>query len=272
MISNNILQSELIDIIFDGRNKDYGAYELRNNYSKRIRNALLTTGVIVLGLIGGTVLANSAKHQTIVEEKNDGVILTQIIENKIEPPKPEPVEPKVEPPQVKTEIFTAPTILEDEKVINPPASIDDLKDAQIDTKKQDGLDYDGIAKPTDIDKGINVIEEKKNVEPAGPLVTVDLDAKFNGNWRQYLERHLVPDVPVNNGAAPGRYSVEVKFVVDVEGHVSDIVALTKHGFGMEEEAIRVIRKSAKWEPAVFEGRMVKAYRRQLITFVVEGEE
>ena len=66
--------------------------------------------------------------------------------------------------------------------------------------------------------------------------------------------------------------MEVKFVVDVEGHVSDIIALTKHGFGMEEEAVRVIRKSAKWEPAVFEGRMVKAYRRQMITFVVEGDE
>ena len=82
----------------------------------------------------------------------------------------------------------------------------------------------------------------------------------------------MPEVPVNNSAPAGRYSVEVKFVVDVEGHVSDIVALTKHGFGMEDEAIRVIRKSAKWEPAVFEGRMVKAYRRQMITFVVEGEE
>lgn len=272
MKSNHILQSELIDIIFDGRNKDYGAYELRNNYSKRIRNALLTTGVIVLGLIGGTVMANSAKHSSIAQEKNEGVKLIEINPDQVEPPKPEPVEPKVEPPQVKTEIFTAPTILEDEKVINPPASMDELKDAQIDTKKQDGLDYDGTAKPADIDNGINVIVEKKNPEPEGPLVTVDLDAKFNGNWKQYLERNLVPEIPVNNNAPAGRYSVEVKFVVDVEGRVSDIVALTKHGFGMEEEAIRVIRKSAKWEPAVFDGRMVKAYKRQLITFVVEGEE
>jgi protein TonB len=272
MKSNNILQSELIDIIFDGRNKDYGAYELRNNYSKRIRNALLSTGVIVLGLIGGSVLANSAKHDPIAKNPNEGVKLIEIAPDEVEPPKPDPIPPKVEAPQVKTEIFTAPKILEDDKVITPPASQDDLADAQIDTKKQDGLDYDGIAKPQDIDKGIKVIEEKKNVEPEGPLVTVDLDAKFNGNWRQYLERNLVADIPVNNGAPAGRYSVDVKFVVDVEGHVSDIVALTKHGYGMEEEAIRVIRKSAKWEPAVFDGRMVKAYRRQMITFVVEGED
>lgn len=271
MKSNNILQSELIDIIFDGRNKDYGAYELRNNYSKRIRNALLSTGVIVLGLIGGSVLANSASHQTIIKDKDDGYVLTQIVEDKVEPPKPEPEQPKPEAPQVKTEIFTAPKILQDDQVINPPPAMADLDSAKIDVVRREGTPDDGtqeVKPPTDT-KGIL---EVKHTEETGPRVTVDLDAKFNGNWKQYLERNLVPDIPVNNSAPAGRYSVEVKFVVDVEGHVSDIVALTKHGYGMEDEAIRVIRKSAKWEPAVFEGRMVKAYRRQLITFVVEGED
>ncbi len=271
MKSNHILQSELIEIIFDGRNKDYGAYELRINYSKRIRNAMLTTGVIVLGLIGGSVLANSSGRQTIVQDKNDGVILTEIIEDKIEAPKPEPEQPKPEAPQVKTEIFTAPKILEDDKVINPPPAMADLDSAKIDVVRREGTPDVGEVevKPPVDSKGILEVKHK---EDEGPRVTVDLDAKFTGNWKQYLERNLVPEVPVNNSAPAGRYSVEVKFVVDVEGHVSDIVALTKHGYGMEEEAIRVIRKSAKWEPAVFEGRMVKAYRRQLITFVVEGDE
>jgi len=271
MKSNNILQSELIDIIFDGRNKDYGAYELRNNYSKRIRNAMLVTGVVVLGLIGGSVMANSSRGHLVTQDSNDGVILTQIIEKKCEPPMPEPEKIKVEEPQVKSEIFTAPKILEDDKVINPPPAMEDLDSAKIDLVKRDGVPDPGITevKPPVDNKGILVV---KHTEDEGPRVNVDLDAKFNGNWRQYLERNLVPEVPVNNSAPAGRYSVEVKFVVDVEGHVSDIGARTKHGFGMEEEAIRVIRKSAKWEPAVFEGRMVKAYRRQMITFVVEGEE
>lgn len=271
MKSNNILQSELIDIIFDGRNKEYGAYELRNNYSKRIRNSMLITGLVVLGLIGGSVMANSSSHNAIVRDPNEGVKLIEVIEDKVEPPKPEPEEPKVEEPQVKSEIFTAPKILDDKDVVNPPPAMEDLDSVKIDLVKREGTPDIGIAdvKPPVDNKGI--IDVKHTVEE-GPRVTVDLDAKFNGNWRQYLERNLTPDVPVNNGAAPGRYSVEVKFVVDVEGHVSDIVALTKHGFGMEDEAIRVIRKSAKWEPAVFEGRMVKAYRRQMITFVVEGDE
>jgi protein TonB len=271
MKSNNILQSELIDIIFDGRNKDYGAYELRNNYSKRITRAMLITGLIAFLAIGSSVLANSVARRVIADRINDGVILTEVTEQKVEPPLPEPEKPVVEEPQVKSEIFTAPQILEDDKVINPPPAMEDLDSAKIDVVKREGLPDPGTSevKPPVDNKGILVV---KHTEEEGPRVTVDLDAKYNGNWKQYLERNLVADIPISNGAAPGRYPVEVKFVVDVEGHVSDIVALTKHGYGMEEEAIRVIRKSAKWEPAVFEGRMVKAYRRQLITFVVEGEE
>jgi protein TonB len=62
--------------------------------------------------------------------------------------------------------------------------------------------------------------------------------------------------------------VVVQFVVDKEGKISDVKAMTSHGFGMEEEAVKVIRKGPNWVPAVQNGRNVKAYRRQPITFVV----
>ncbi len=61
MLTNNILTSDLIDIIFDGRNKDYGAYELRKTYSSRIGKALMVTGILVSLTIGGVVLASSQK-------------------------------------------------------------------------------------------------------------------------------------------------------------------------------------------------------------------
>jgi protein TonB len=60
MLTNNILTSDLIDIIFDGRNKDYGAYELRKSYSS-IGKALMVTGILVSLTIGGVVLASSHK-------------------------------------------------------------------------------------------------------------------------------------------------------------------------------------------------------------------
>jgi len=60
-------------------------------------------------------------------------------------------------------------------------------------------------------------------------------------------------------------------VVDKEGNVSDVKPLTSHGYGMEDEAVRVIKKGPQWKPAIQNGRNVKAYRRQPITFQIEEQ-
>ncbi len=60
----------------------------------------------------------------------------------------------------------------------------------------------------------------------------------------------------------------VRFIVSKDGSISDVQAETKFGHGMEEEAIRAIKKGPRWTPAIQNGRNVNAYRRQPITFVV----
>ncbi|HVE60675.1 MAG TPA: energy transducer TonB [Chitinophagaceae bacterium] len=100
---------------------------------------------------------------------------------------------------------------------------------------------------------------------------VETEASFVGGirgWRQFLETNLNPNVPVKKKAPAGVYEVMVQFIVDKSGKISDIKALTSHGFGMEEEVIRVLRKSPRWLPAVQDGRKVKAYRRQPISFSI----
>jgi protein TonB len=97
------------------------------------------------------------------------------------------------------------------------------------------------------------------------------EAQFSGGeagWKKFLERNLNPDVAVRNRAPEGTYTVWVQFVVDREGHVTDIKALTKFGFGMEEEVVRILKKSPQWVPAFQFGRNVKAYRKQPVTFMV----
>jgi periplasmic protein TonB len=82
-------------------------------------------------------------------------------------------------------------------------------------------------------------------------------------------------LPAEKGAPEGRYTVLVEFIVDKEGNLSDIKALTSLGYGMEDEAMRVIRqtisKGLKWKPAEQNGIKVKAFRKQPITFIVSGE-
>ena len=102
---------------------------------------------------------------------------------------------------------------------------------------------------------------------------VEVEAAFRGGekeWRNYLNRNLDVNVPLKNGCKPGTYTVVVQFIVAKDGSVSDVKALTNHGFGMEEEAMRMIRKGPGWIPAIQNGHNVKAYRKQPFTFVIDN--
>jgi TonB-dependent SusC/RagA subfamily outer membrane receptor len=103
---------------------------------------------------------------------------------------------------------------------------------------------------------------------------VEIEPAFPGGekaWRQYLEKNLNALVAINNGAKEGTYKVQIKFLVDKTGAVSNIKALTKNGFGMEEEVIRVIVKGPDWVPAFQDGKAVNAYKTQPVTFVITEE-
>lgn len=97
---------------------------------------------------------------------------------------------------------------------------------------------------------------------------VEQDAKYPGDWVRFLTTNLRGDVPVKNGAKPGNYQALIQFVVDAEGNVSNVKVLKEPGFGMGEEAARVIKISGTWIPAIQNKRAVKAYRKQPITFMV----
>lgn len=102
----------------------------------------------------------------------------------------------------------------------------------------------------------------------------DTEASFPGDvkkWRLYLEKTLNPNVPVENGAPNGIYIIVIQFIVDKNGNIFDIKALTNNGFGMEAEAMRVIKKGPKWVPAMKDERVVKSYHKQAFTFIVSGE-
>lgn len=103
---------------------------------------------------------------------------------------------------------------------------------------------------------------------------VEIEASFPGGdpaWRLYLKRSLDYNVPVKNEAPAGIYEVIIKFVVTVNGSLSDIKAETNNGYGMEDEAIRVIKQGRKWKPASINGKNVNAYRRQTLTFTVSED-
>ncbi len=104
---------------------------------------------------------------------------------------------------------------------------------------------------------------------------VEIEASYPGGdkaWIRFLQLNLDAGVPAKKKAPVGVYTVVIQFVVDKDGNVSDIKPLTKHGYGMEEEVVSVLKKSTRWKPAVQDGRKVRAYRKQPVTFQVSEEE
>jgi hypothetical protein len=97
------------------------------------------------------------------------------------------------------------------------------------------------------------------------------EAAFKGGaaeWRKYLERVVNASIATINRAPIGKHTVIIQFIVDIDGKIKDVEAITNLGYGMEKEVIDVIKKGPKWEPAYYYGRPVKAYRKQPLTFQV----
>lgn len=276
MEANKILSADFLDILFEGRNKEYGAYDLRKTYAKRLWMALGITALAAVAIALAVFLRSTLQKEDVLKAKMTEVTISDIQqeEKKEEKPLPPPPPPPKQepPPKIEMKAFTPPKVVKDEMVKEPPPAVEELKDTKIGNVNQEGAKDIGIvAPPAAIDEGKGIVEVKKP-EPEPEIFTkVEIDASYPGGpgaWRNYLERNLRPDVATENGAAPGTYTVLVQFVVDKEGNVSDIRPLSSVGFGMEAEAVRVLKKSGKWKPAFQNGREVKAYRKQPITFQI----
>jgi protein TonB len=276
METNKILSADFLDILFEGRNKEYGAYLLRKTYSKRLLIALVSVLAVCAAIFFGSVLANTInknkKDKLVVQ--ND-VMLEEIKEEKKNEPPPPPPPPKMpEPPKVEIAKFTPPKIVKDEDVKEDekPPEIEKIEEAKIGTINQEGTKDDGIVAPPVESKGTGEVVAPKQVEEDYDKVftKVENPAEFPGGadaWKRYLERSLnYPDAAQENGT---QGVVRVQFIVDKEGNISEVQALNDPGDGLGEEAVRIIKKGPKWIPAEQNGRKVIYRHVQAITFRLE---
>ncbi len=276
MEANKILDADILDIIFDGKNKSYGAYELRKSYNSRLTKALIFTGALLLLIFLGSVFAN------IMDKNKDkdtlDVLDTQMAEvKKDEPPPPPPPPPPPTPPpppEVNQVKFTPPKIVKDEEV-KEDEKIEEIKEDQvISTKTVESDNKVAIVQAPVEDKGTQVVELPKADDENKVFNKVEVEASFPGGdagWMRYLRNNLDAQVPIDNEAPEGTYTVIVRFIVSKDGSISDVVAENKVGYGMEAEAVKAIKKGPNWKPALQNGRNVNAYRRQPITYVVSGQ-
>jgi len=273
---NKLQTADVLDIIFEGRNKEYGAYDLRKTYNKRLTYALISMLLLCLLMVVISVIANSVgKEKTQVMVQDISLENMKTEEKKPEPPPPPPP-PKQEPPKVEITKFTPPKIVKDEEV-KPEEEIKEvekLEDTKIGTFNQEGVKDEGLVAPP-VEKGTGVVEAPKVEEDYDKVFTVvQIPAEFPGGlpaWTRYLERNLNSNIPTENGAPAGRYTVVVAFTVSKTGAISDVQAENDPGYGTKAEAIRVITRGPSWKPAVQNGRNVIYRHKQSITFVVSED-
>lgn len=276
MEPNKILQADLLDVIFEGRNKDYGAYELRKKYHKRIVLALVITAALAVAAVLASIVAQQINKNKDHEVKVSEVVLQQVTQKQDEPPPPPPPPPPKAPPPPKVEMakFTPPVIKKDEEVKKeeiPP--VEKLEDTKIDVMNQEGIKDQMIATPPPVDEGKKVVEEPK-VDENQIFTKVEIEAQVDQkSWIRWLQSQLqryIEDA-ASNGMEPGTYTVQVKFLVERDGSIADVHALNDPGFGLGKAAETVVKKGPKWSPGIQNGKQVRSYHTQPITFVIQDQ-
>jgi periplasmic protein TonB len=274
---NKILSADVLDLIFEGKNKEYGAYELRKTYNKRLTTALigmlLLVGLLLLGYFISNKIAEDADKEVMVVQDVQLEEVKQ--EERQEPPPPPPPPKPPDPPKVEMAKFTPPKIVKDEEVKEDekPPEVEKLEEVKIGTVNQEGVKDLGIVAPPVEDAGKGVVEAPKKVEEDWDktFTKVEIESSYPGGaaaWTRYLLKTLRYPQEAQDNEVQG--TVVVQFIVDKAGMVSNVEAISGPS-ELRDEAVRVIKKSGQWTPAVQNGRQVKSYKKQPIVFRLEIE-
>lgn len=251
----NPFNQRLNEIIFERRNKSYGAYVLRKEYPESLRIALFIAAVVAgLAVLSGLFFKRDVLQVPDIAPPLDdtGIVIC------IFPPPPPPDKPeehaRVLPPPAPLP-QTPPEVVNDPVEANEPAPAENPSEADPSNTSEtgeSGSPYDGP------DDGRGGVIELPPAPPA-PLPPVIIASKMptiKGGIIPYLQNNLKYPYLAKENRTSG--VVYVSFVVERDGSISNINILNdpKVGDGCEEEAIRVIR-SAKWYPGENNGQPVR---------------
>ena len=274
MDTNKILQADVLDILFDNRNKAYGAYELRKNYHKRLKKSMMIVATLLLITVSAPIVASMFDKPIVVDLPNDH---PRIIKNVdvIIPKEPEPKVPEAKPLKptdpVNTIANTTP-IIEVANEVNDadlPPTKEALKDAVSGIENKEGEGTEVLDLPNNDGEGTAVIpqEPAPNDNEIFDDVDVSQMPEFPGGEEE-LMRYLAQNIQYPKQALDGNTEgrVLIGFVVNKEGEIDDVKVLRSIGDGCDEEAVRVIHKMPKWKPGKNNGKLVNVFYNLPVTF------
>jgi len=264
MNATNIYANDFLDILFDGRNKDYGAYDLRRSQDRRLRNAIVGTASLALVIIGGYVIDSRliAADMHIREPRTEvikPIAPIDPIEEARPVTPPPPVRPSSPPPAASSIKVTTPVITNaDVETEVPP--IESIGNKTVGLTNTVGDDINGMDAPvvgTTVG-GNTLVEAPKAMDRSVVFTFVEIMPSFPGGeaaLAKFLRANMhYPQMAVENGV---QGKVYVQFIVDQEGNITGIKTTgARIGAGLEEEALRVIKLMPKWNPGKQNGQAV----------------
>jgi periplasmic protein TonB len=250
----DIIKNQWLDIVFEGRNKIYGAYELRKSNRNTTIKALIIGSVIFSFAVAAPLIASFLPDSEEEVENNDIKIATVKIAPKKEEIKPNQPPPPPPPPKVDQVKFVKPVVAKANEITEDPPKIVDLKDKKVGNETIKG-DPDAVLTVDEpVGKGpvTEIIQEDNNVyNTAGIEVKPDFPGGIEKFYKFVGNNYKTPEEEGLKG------KVYVTFVVEKDGSLTDIKVLRDIGYGTGAEAIRVLKKCPKWTPGEQNGKKVR---------------
>ncbi|MFV8369147.1 energy transducer TonB [Flavobacterium sp. LB2R40] len=248
----DIFTNQWLDIVFEGRNKAYGAYELRKSNTKTNIKALIIGAFVFAFAVGAPLILNLLPDSS----DDDQVLDTKIVSIKL-PPKEEIKKnippPPPPPPKVDQQKFVKPVVAKAEEVTEEPPKTVELKDKKLGSETIKG-DPDAVLTVEPVGTGTAaVVEEVDNqiYNTAGIEVKPDFPGGIEKFYKFVGNNYQTPEEEGLKG------KVYVTFVVEKDGSLTDIKVIRDIGYGTGKEAIRVLKKCPKWTPGEQNGKKVR---------------
>ncbi len=264
----DIFTKQWLDIVFEGRNKSYGAYELRK------KNVNTTVRAMLIGAVIFSLAIATPRIMELFEGLggDDEVALDTKITTVKLPPKEKPKEnlppPPPPPPKVDQVKFVKPVVAKTEEVTEEPPKVEEIKDKNLGDKdiKGDPNAELTVEPPGDGPKQVEVVEEDNNLyNTAG----VEVKPEFPGGmdkFYKYIQNNF--EQPEDEGFPGGKLFVQ--FTVEKDGSLTDI-KVRDIGYGTKAAAEKLLRKCPRWTPAEQNGKKVRCSYTLPITLQANSE-
>jgi periplasmic protein TonB len=266
MTTQNILSSDVLDIVFENRNKAYGAYALRKYYDKRLLHSL---GIMLLIVTTFILLSFRLEKKTVMNNNKQGgeVIVSTINMPPEEIKEPEKVfeKPAIKSKPVETIKAVANIVIVPNSEVLPQDEVPDQTDMEnklVSTVTSDGEKFAGqTIKPDEKNKGNGggIIPDEEPMDPNNPIDYADEPPTYPGGieaLQNFLRRNLRTPDELESGQSA---SVKIKFVVSADGEMHTFDIIQSAGNAFDNEVMRVLKKMPKWNPGKYKGKQVSVY-------------